>query len=102
MPSAHFGSYGAVQPSSAPNHGKRRQLRPLPHAGSRCACQTCDQLREANGNYRVSVNWARDYLPLFYLALPEDQKPRDWEQECREDRADWAKILEGWDDDIDN
>lgn len=84
-----FGNWDEPERTSAPNHGKTRFLRALPHAGDQCACASCDRLRQENGMARVSVNWDRDYPPLFYAAvIPEEpEKP-----------IDWKKFFEDWDD----
>lgn len=91
MPSPHFGSDGHRSETMAPNHGKTKFLRALPHAGDLCACHSCDALRVENGHARVSVNWERDYPPMFYAGvLPEEP----------EEPIDWLKEFEqmGWDE----
>lgn len=65
----HFGAYGVDTPSSAPNHGKARFLRPLPHSGDSCPCQRCDEIRQENALARTSINWKPDYPPLFYSSV---------------------------------
>jgi len=31
-----------------------------------CPCQSCDIIRQDNGNGRTAINWPRDYPPKFY------------------------------------
>lgn len=61
-----FGAFGVYTPSSAPNHSKRRFLRPLPHAGDKCSCSRCDAIRIENAGARRTANWPDDYPPAFY------------------------------------
>lgn len=64
-----FGSYNMAPVSSAPNHGKVRFLRPLPHAGDYCPCQRCDEIRQENALARTVVNWPASYPPKFYSSV---------------------------------
>lgn len=84
-----FGNADEPERTSAPNHGKVKFLKALPHAGDQCACHSCDSRRVDNGHARVSVNWARDYPPMFYAwVIPEEP----------EEPIDWTKVFEEWDD----
>lgn len=76
-------------PSSAPNHGKIRFLKPLPHAGDECGCVRCDELRQENGMARVSVNWPRDYPPAFYGRV-------EVEYYGEEELVDWEDAFKDW------
>jgi hypothetical protein len=88
MPSRHFGNADEPERTSAPNHGRIRFLKPLPHGGDECGCYKCDQIRKDNGMARTSVNWSIDYPPSFYGRIEvEEDGPIDWTAEFK----DWEQ-----------